>query len=324
MSDFYTINSLLRGQDAPQPPSSAWGYEDPQAASNNPYTYHLQGQAPLEDQDTLAGLDPSGQSGAVPSQWRLNGSTVDSYSGSDTDYSRRNTMYLGNVDPMLTQSGSQFSTCFPHMPQVASAGQLTTAASSPGLPNYGSDFPGVRYTVDQGGGYFAHKPSHSVEQEQYQPASSPQGQKSYISPNVSNFEPSPLSPSQPTAAPHEGKQDTVVADNYPGLDPQRCKTCRKGCGRPADLVRHLKTSKSHHPPSGPACPETDCKFLNRFTREDNFKHHYKKQHRKSGEEADEIIAHWKAVEDITSSVGEGGNVSGRRRESTAAKGSGPW
>ncbi|PWW77070.1 hypothetical protein C7212DRAFT_278372 [Tuber magnatum] len=73
-----------------------------------------------------------------------------------------------------------------------------------------------------------------------------------------------------------------------------CNTCGIKCKRQSDLDRHLKTARKHSVPGGPVCPETRCKYRARFTRVDNFKAHYKKQHGKSDDETDEFIQEWKA------------------------------
>jgi len=70
--------------------------------------------------------------------------------------------------------------------------------------------------------------------------------------------------------------------------------CEKTFGRWADLNRHLESSKRHNKdPRGPACPVDSCSHLSKFTRADNFKAHYIKQHGASSDEADAYIREWK-------------------------------
>ncbi|PWW75375.1 hypothetical protein C7212DRAFT_25396, partial [Tuber magnatum] len=83
----------------------------------------------------------------------------------------------------------------------------------------------------------------------------------------------------------------------PSNPPYICEICETKFGRETDLKRHKRTTKKHSPPSGPACTEPGCKHPARFTRVDNFKHHFKKQHRKTGDEADAFIADWRAREE---------------------------
>ncbi|CUS12227.1 unnamed protein product [Tuber aestivum] len=97
---------------------------------------------------------------------------------------------------------------------------------------------------------------------------------------------SPLSPLYPTPF--------ATTDCDLGPDPLSCRPCGIRCSRPADLKRHLDTSRVHSRPKGPICQEPGCKSASRFTRVDNFKTHYVNIHGKSRDEADEVIREWKA------------------------------
>ncbi|KAG0138664.1 hypothetical protein HOY82DRAFT_534437 [Tuber indicum] len=80
-----------------------------------------------------------------------------------------------------------------------------------------------------------------------------------------------------------------------------CDICAKVFGRQTDLKRHKETSKMHETPSGIACPAPGCKYSGRFTRVDNFRIHYLRQHGKTNDEVDAFIAVWRAQ-----GIGNGG------------------
>ena len=70
--------------------------------------------------------------------------------------------------------------------------------------------------------------------------------------------------------------------------------CEKAFKRWGDLKRHLESSRGHNKdPRGPACPVSRCRHPGKFTRTDNFKAHYMKQHGASSDEADAYIQEWK-------------------------------
>ncbi|KAG0643929.1 hypothetical protein HOY80DRAFT_943582 [Tuber brumale] len=81
--------------------------------------------------------------------------------------------------------------------------------------------------------------------------------------------------------------------NYSSSGSRTCPICGIQCRRQADLYRHLKTAREHRAPHGPVCPELGCKFTARFTRVDNFRAHYRKQHGKSHDETDGFVQGWK-------------------------------
>lgn len=180
------------------------------------------------------------------------------------------------------------------MPPVASPGQLTTAASSPAPLHYQNASPAqaTRYTTDSTDNYFFPNPNYpqpSARQRQ-ESASSPQGWGHHPNQNMNNFVLSPRLPYQPAHPP-----DDIEAD-HSGPGPYVCDVgvCRATFRRPTDLERHRKTSKKHNKvPRGPACPFNPCSYPSRFTRADNFKAHYMKQHGASNDEADEFIREWK-------------------------------
>ena len=98
----------------------------------------------------------------------------------------------------------------------------------------------------------------------------------------------PPLPHKPTH--HSGNPDTEPDSACP--DPLIC-SCGAKFGRRTDLERHLRTSKRHLKDSrGPVCPVSGCSYTSRFTRIDNFKAHYAKQHGMSHDEADSFIRDW--------------------------------
>ena len=173
---------------------------------------------------------------------------------------------------------------------MVSPDQLAVETLSPA--SFNSPTQATGYGTNQPNGYFypyANYQQYSVGQGQHQMANGPQNQEFYHSPRIGSFTPS-LPPGQPMQ--DNNKPATVVDNSNP--DVYRCPECGKKCKRQTDLERHLNTAKRHKPqPSGPACPERGCRYPLRFTRADNFKAHYKKQHEKSGEEAEEVIQQWK-------------------------------
>ncbi|KAG0138662.1 hypothetical protein HOY82DRAFT_595094 [Tuber indicum] len=81
--------------------------------------------------------------------------------------------------------------------------------------------------------------------------------------------------------------------DYPSSGSHACHICGIRCKRQADLYRHLTTAREHCAPQGPVCPELGCKYTARFTRVDNFRAHYRRQHGKRGDEADGFIQEWR-------------------------------
>ncbi|PUU76068.1 hypothetical protein B9Z19DRAFT_1195003 [Tuber borchii] len=228
-------------------------------------------------------------------------SSIGEYSpyGELSPYGASNTSYssLDSIDPRLTQMGSpsqyQQQIGLSGMSPVASPGQLTTAASSPASLHYQNASPAqvTGYTTDSVGSYFYHNPNYpqpSARQRQ-RPASSPQGWVNSPNQNVNNFVLSPRLPYRPA---HYDENQDIEADPS-GSGPYVCG-CGAKFGRPTDLERHRKTSKKHNKdPRGPACPIDPCNYHSRFTRVDNFKAHYMKQHGMSSDDADEFIREWK-------------------------------
>lgn len=186
------------------------------------------------------------------------------------------------------------------MPPVASPDPTPL---SPFLYQSGSATQATGYSTNQPSSYFDTYPNfqqYSITQGQQQAAIGLQEQGIYHNPGISGPMPSPHPPD------HDVQQDTVAEHSNPAL--YVCQECGKGCTRQTDLDRHLKTTKKHSDPSGPACPESGCKYPSRFTRVDNFKAHYKNQHKKSGKEADEFIRQWRAQVNLGSPVGAPGRV----------------
>ncbi|CUS12231.1 unnamed protein product, partial [Tuber aestivum] len=109
--------------------------------------------------------------------------------------------------------------------------------------------------------------------------------------NMADFAPWPPPADVPTC--HGEEQDHVAG--HSGLPRWVCNPCKAIFKRQTDLDRHFRTSRRHSAPSGPACRERGCRLAGaRFTRVDNFKAHYRKQHGKTDVEADIFIREWKA------------------------------
>ncbi|PWW75374.1 hypothetical protein C7212DRAFT_345360 [Tuber magnatum] len=212
--------------------------------------------------------------------------TGDSYSSCNTDYSQSYTASDGAINPASLQeksmnSDSQYhQTYLTDTPQALSPSEWPTTSFS-----YQDDSPaqnaGCGTTLN--GDYFTLKVNHNylhspVRQEQHQLASGLQGLVSYPYQGISDLGPTPPPPGPPTHRDEE--QDTVA--NHSNLVVY------------TDLDRHFNSSSAHSSPKGPKCPERGCKFTPKFTRPDNFKVHYKKQHGKSEVQADAFIAEWKA------------------------------
>ncbi|KAG0138655.1 hypothetical protein HOY82DRAFT_620195 [Tuber indicum] len=172
----------------------------------------------------------------------------------------------------------------------ASLSELTGTTSIPALSTCRGDTPAqaTGYASAQTSSSLSHDPYYPqfpTIQELQQLAGGPWGQGFCLDPIVNSRVPS--SPSPPGQPVHYHRERFTLA-NHSWPDPYRCV-----CGqRQVDLGRHLRTSKFHSHPKGPRCPESKCKFTSRFAREDNFKHHYKKQHGKTDEEADRVIKEW--------------------------------
>lgn len=145
----------------------------------------------------------------------------------------------------------------------------------------------------------------------YQSNSPPEhATESFTNQSSSHPHPNPNPPQSPTRQYHLPATDLQIEEIYPNEPTHRnagqyseshrpspggivC-TCGQRFQRPAALQRHLRTSKKHSAPRGPACPEPGCRSKRRFTRVDNFKAHFRKQHKKSNAEADNFIRDWRS------------------------------
>jgi len=180
------------------------------------------------------------------------------------------------------------------MALVASPDGLATAVSSTTLFHYQSD-PAAQdgvYTTHPTGGYFTHTPNHSqcpVRPEQ-QPTSGLKEEEPCPDLNARSLASSlPPPPHQHT---HHGKEGGAVAD-HPNPSPNVC-WCGAAFGRWTDLERHLRTTKKHNGDQhGPACPVQGCRFTSKFTRDDNFRTHCRRQHGMSVDEVNTYIKWWK-------------------------------
>jgi len=166
------------------------------------------------------------------------------------------------------------------MPQAASPSQLTAAIPSPDLFPCQGDPPtqATRHNTNQSSSRphpDLNSPQSSARQHQ-PPAISPQGGELY--------------PNQPTR--NNGDQDSGA--RHPSPHGDVC-ICGQRFVRSIDFGRHLRTSRKHNgTPRGPACPEPGCRSTRKFTRVDNFKTHYLRNHRKSSAEADSVIQAWRS------------------------------
>ncbi|KAG0138679.1 hypothetical protein HOY82DRAFT_595120 [Tuber indicum] len=257
------MDSNLNGQDRAQSPPSIWDY--------NPH-----GAGPLE---------------RTPRH-----DTTGSYSDSDADYSRQNSMYFTNIDPVLLQGSSYPAS----MLVTASPDELPTTASSPALLSHHNYPPAqpIECATDKNGDYFFRtNPSHPhypVRHEK-QSAYAPQIQGQDPDPNVNDF--ANLPPNR------DGSREAILGAAIPsdaGLSLYMCSFCEIGFGRVTDLKRHMETSTKHGEPRGPACTEPGCKYTRNFTRVDNFRAHYRKQHRKTEDEVDAFLEAWKPGEVVRS------------------------
>lgn len=175
---------------------------------------------------------------------------------------------------------------------VALPDHLTAAATSDLTPfslQYNSPAQAAGY-ASQDGDYFGSHPSYPRYSAVGQQGSSsdPQGQE--LVPNLftSDIPVLPLPPSKPMH--RSGNPGTEAGGARPG--PSYICSCGKAFGRQTDLDRHLRTSKNHRGPDGPTCPVSGCRYTTKFTRADNFKAHYRKQHGMGEEEADRFIRDW--------------------------------
>lgn len=230
--------------------------------------------------------DSFSDSEQVASPWRQ-----DSYSSDRSDgnagyfppsiYSARPAQNTLSDDGSSPWSDSSFT----GMPPIASP-----TAFSPTPPDYqsGSSVQDTIYTAHPPDSYFPYDPNsrYPVKQEQ-QPASDPQGYEPYSDLNIGGLVISLPPPHQPTRYDEEGG---TVAD-HPNSDSHIC-SCGAEFGRRTDLERHERTARKHNDPSGPACPKRGCSFTSKFTRVDNFKAHYVKQHRATSGEAEAYIRWW--------------------------------
>ena len=180
------------------------------------------------------------------------------------------------------------------IPLGASPDALTAAAPGPALFDHqsGSHVQAALYAANPAGSYFPHNPNHlqyPVRQER-RPPSGPKGQNPYRCLNTNNFVSSP--PPPPYQLMHHNEERGAVAEHR-SLGRYVC-ICGEALGRRADLARHLESSRKHNKdPRGPACPVGRCSHTSKFTRADNFKVHYMKQHGASSDEADAYIREWR-------------------------------
>jgi len=150
----------------------------------------------------------------------------------------------------------------------------------------------VSYTPPpQPDGYFAYNPNYSqypVGQEQQ--ASGLQEQEPYHDLDTGSpvsFLPPPLH--QPT---HHGEEGGAVAD-HPNPSLHECD-CGAAFERLTDFERHQKTTRKHNGDQpGLGCPVKGCRFTLKFTREDNLRTHYRRQHGMSAGEVNTYIREWK-------------------------------
>lgn len=173
---------------------------------------------------------------------------------------------------------------------------MTAAAPCPALFDHqsGSYVQAAVYATNPVGSYFPHNPNYlqyPVRQER-RPPSSPEGQNPYRYLNTSNFVSSPPPPSPLYQLTHHNEERGTVAEHR-GLGRYVC-ICGEAFRRSADLARHQESSRKHNKdPRGPACPVGRCSHPSKFTRADNFKVHYMKQHGASSDEADAYIREWR-------------------------------
>ncbi|KAG0643933.1 hypothetical protein HOY80DRAFT_1133481 [Tuber brumale] len=149
----------------------------------------------------------------------------------------------------------------------------------------------AKYAIGQTGIYFGFNPrypQYPIRQEQQQ--ASFQSRGFYPSLTTGNPPPSPL---RPYCRPARLVGKRGDGTNYSNPGSHTCHICGIRFKRPADLYRHLKTTRKHRSPHGPVCPELGCKFTARFTRVDNFRAHYRRLHGKSDDEANWFIREWK-------------------------------
>ncbi|PUU82788.1 hypothetical protein B9Z19DRAFT_1074211 [Tuber borchii] len=181
------------------------------------------------------------------------------------------------------------------MALVASPDGLAAAASSTTLFHCQSDPPtqdGV-YTTHPTSCYFTHTPNHSqypVRPKQ-QPANGLQEEEPHPDLNAGSLVsslPPPLH--QPT---YHGEEGGAVADQ-PNPSPHEC-SCGATFGRRTDLERHQRTTRKHNGDQhGRACPVKGCRLTSKFTRDDNFRTHCRRQHGMSADEVNTYIRRWRS------------------------------
>lgn len=96
-----------------------------------------------------------------------------------------------------------------------------------------------------------------------------------------------------------------------------CHVCGAKCKRRQDLERHLKATKKHSKPEGPVCPEPGCRFKKRFTRVDNFRAHYMRQHGKDRYETNDSLQGWEPQDGPKAYGGSMHRAAMRKRKNTA-------
>lgn len=176
------------------------------------------------------------------------------------------------------------------MPPVALPDNLTAATPTPTLFPYQSDSPApaTGYGADWVGGSLDPR---CFTTKQQRPSSDPSGQEPDPRLDIGDIAlPPPPPPHQLT---HNSENPDTEADSArPG--PGVC-ICGSAFQRQTDMERHLRTSKEHSRGSrGLVCPMSGCRYTSRFTRVDNFKVHYMKQHGMSSDEANSYIREWRS------------------------------
>lgn len=178
------------------------------------------------------------------------------------------------------------------MMPVTSPDQLTAAATSDPTPfshQYNSPAQAAGYASQNSGYFDASSPCYSAVEQQ---GSSSDHQDQELVPNLFSdiaALPLPLPPSKPIH--RTGNLDTEADSVRPG---HSVCSCGKAFVRRTDLERHLRTSKNHRGSNGPTCPVSGCRYTAKFSRVDNFKVHYMKQHGMGREEADRFINDWRS------------------------------
>ncbi|PUU82789.1 hypothetical protein B9Z19DRAFT_1061554 [Tuber borchii] len=221
--------------------------------------------------------------------WTSPYSTADSYGSSNTSCSQD----LGSIDPSLRDS---YQIPLTGMPLVASPDGLVPTAFSPTLLHYpsGSAAQAAVQTTHLSDDYFAYNPNYSKYPvgREHQPANGPQDQESYPNLNTSNLVPALPPPAPPYQPTHHGEEGGTIAD-HPNPSPHKCH-CGAAFGRQTDLERHQRTTRKHNGDQGGLpCPVKGCIFTTKFTRDQNFRTHCRRQHGMSVDEVNTYIREWK-------------------------------